>query len=186
MNLFAPTPRRLCTGAAVLGLIGPLVLMTATTGSAATAKASPATGPCRPNVVTDRDLPVWARTGFHGSFKVPHSVGRNGQIVAVLFGNPLQAPAGSERANKILWVPRTTPPSQPLVIVAQRIAPPARTPVWPARDQPTVRRQLDLGPGPSIVDMPSAGCWRLSLAWAGRRDSIDLEYGAPDPTDSHP
>ena len=33
-------------------------------------------------------------------------------------------------------------------------------------------------PGPSIVDMPQAGCWHLDLSWGGRTDSIDLEWVA--------
>jgi len=34
------------------------------------------------------------------------------------------------------------------------------------------------GPGPSIVDVPAPGCWRLTLSWSARRDSLDLQYRA--------
>jgi hypothetical protein len=41
---------------------------------------------------------------------------------------------------------------------------------------PPVRRIVPGGPGPSLVDLPSPGCWRLTLTWSGRRDSLDLRY----------
>jgi hypothetical protein len=37
----------------------------------------------------------------------------------------------------------------------------------------------DSSPGeiyPSYVNVPKAGCWRLTLRWAGHEDSIDLRY----------
>jgi hypothetical protein len=40
----------------------------------------------------------------------------------------------------------------------------------------TLTRTVPGGPGPSIVDLPSAGCWRLTLAWPGHTDSLDLTY----------
>jgi hypothetical protein len=39
-----------------------------------------------------------------------------------------------------------------------------------------VVRVIRGGPGPSYVNLPSPGCWRLTLRWSGRRDSLDLEY----------
>jgi hypothetical protein len=44
-----------------------------------------------------------------------------------------------------------------------------------------VVRVVQGGPGPSIVDLPRAGCWRLSLRWAGRTDELDLQYRALAP-----
>ena len=35
------------------------------------------------------------------------------------------------------------------------------------------------GPGeiyPSIVDVPTAGCWRFALTWNGARASVGLRY----------
>jgi hypothetical protein len=55
-------------------------------------------------------LPEWARTGFSDPKpKMPHVVGDAGTIAAVLFGDPLMSPPGPDRANKVLWVARTTP-----------------------------------------------------------------------------
>jgi hypothetical protein len=45
-------------------------------------------------------------------------------------------------------------------------------------DGRTATRTLQGGPGPSYVDLPGAGCWRLQLRWGGRRDVLDLAYRA--------
>jgi hypothetical protein len=42
---------------------------------------------------------------------------------------------------------------------------------------PVVRRVTG-SPGPSIIDLPAAGCWRLTLRWSGRVDTLDLRYVA--------
>jgi hypothetical protein len=43
-----------------------------------------------------------------------------------------------------------------------------------------VSRTVLGGPGPSIINLPASGCWRLTLRWSGRVDSLDLDY-APNP-----
>ena len=42
-----------------------------------------------------------------------------------------------------------------------------------------VERSVADGPGPSTIDLPEAGCWRMTLSWADRTDSLDLEYVSP-------
>jgi hypothetical protein len=32
------------------------------------------------------------------------------------------------------------------------------------------------GPGPSIIDLPQAGCWHLALKWSGHTDTMRLTY----------
>jgi hypothetical protein len=32
------------------------------------------------------------------------------------------------------------------------------------------------GPGPSGINLPAPGCWRLALRWSGRTDELDLQY----------
>jgi hypothetical protein len=114
-------------------------------------------------------VPVWARTGF--SERVPrlaHVRSRDGRIVALLFGDPLTAPARPRRANKILWVARR-PYAGPatLRIGAQRM-------LGSRAVGAPVARSLDVGP--SILDLPAAGCWRLTLHWSNRTDTLDLRY----------
>ena len=116
-------------------------------------------------------IPVWAHAGFSSSNpRVPYVLGRSGRIVAILFGYPLRSPVAPHRNNKILWVSRT-PAATPtaLWIRAQRME--GRHPVGAA-----VEHVVRGGPGPSYVDVPKAGCWRLTLSWAGRTDSLDLAY----------
>jgi hypothetical protein len=134
-------------------------------------EATAAPAPCHA-VVARGVLPAWARGGFHpANQKVPHVVGRSGQIVAVLFGYPLRARPGPRRTNKILWVSRTDAKMPAaLWIRAQQMK--GSTPVGSP-----VGRVLMGGPGPSVVDMPRVGCWRLTLTWSGRRDTLDLAYG---------
>jgi len=125
---------------------------------------------CRPGLRRSV-LPRWARAGFSGRApRAPHAVGRSGEIAAIVFGDPLVWPPRKRRNNKILWVSRR-PDDDPsdLRIRAQRMD-------GARAVGPSVRRQVEGGPGPSIVDLPGAGCWRLTLSWSGRHDSLDLRY----------
>ena len=141
--------------------------------SATQAAVPIAAGPCR-SLVDNGVLPTWARAGFSDPEPaMPHVMSRSGDIVAILFGYPLSSPPQAKVNNKILWVQRAGP-TGPVDISAQRVA--GATPVGGP-----VERRLDEGFGPSIVDLPNAGCWRLTLAFGDRTDTIDLDY-APSPT----
>jgi hypothetical protein len=126
--------------------------------------------PCRADV-TRAPLPSWASGGFGDPRSPPpYVVGRSGRIAAILFGYPLRSPPAPRRSNKILWVSRRSAGTTALWIRAQRYAGarPAGRPVT---------RLVRGGPGPSIVNLPGAGCWRLRLSWSGRTDVLDLAYG---------
>jgi hypothetical protein len=41
-----------------------------------------------------------------------------------------------------------------------------------------VGRKVIGGPGPSIINLPTAGCWRFTLRWSGQLDTLDLTYAA--------
>lgn len=116
-------------------------------------------------------LPVWARAGFSDPRpRIPHVLGRAGRIAAIIFGYPLLSPPSPQRANKILWVARAIPSSaSSLRISAQRMDG-TRTVGRP------VLRQVGGGPGPSIINLPAGGCWRFTLHWSGRSDTLDLDY----------
>jgi hypothetical protein len=117
-------------------------------------------------------LPEWARAGFSGDARAAHVLGDRGDIVAVVFGYPLHQPPAAGRSNKILWVSRMpVAPGDTLVIEARQPATGA-----------TASRDVPGGPGPSIIDLPRAGCWELTLAWSGHRDSMALEYTPPGAT----
>jgi hypothetical protein len=134
--------------------------------SAAHAKVAPcASG------VHEAVLPTWARTGFSDERPVmQYALGASGRIAAIVFGFPLLSPPGKTRNNKILWVSHSAVrPLSDLRIRAQRM-------VGTRSVGPVVLRTVDNGPGPSIVDLPAAGCWRLALTWSGRSDTLDLRY----------
>jgi hypothetical protein len=115
-------------------------------------------------------LPDWARQGFsEPEPSVAHEIGRSGEIAAIVFGDQLVSPPIPDRMNKILWVPRHATSAPKLDISAQRMD--GSVPVGDP-----VERSVAGGPGPSIIDLPEAGCWRLTLSWADRTDSLDLEY----------
>jgi hypothetical protein len=159
----------------------PILLLAAgaaLTGATATDHASQgatrAPAACR-SALSQGVLPVWARAGFSDPRpRMPHVLGRSGRIAAIEFGYPLLSPPSKVRANKVLWVSRS--PWQgvtSLWIRAQRMQ------GTRAVGQPVTRR-IQGGPGPSYVNLPAAGCWRLALHWAGREDTLDLHY-SPGP-----
>jgi hypothetical protein len=112
-------------------------------------------------------------TGRGGRFsdkepRMPYVLGEHGDIIAILFGNPLASPPRKDMSNKILWVSRpllTT--SSPLTIKASL---PGGT---------IFTTQVPGGPGPSIIDLPKAGCWHLTLTWSQHTDTMDLLYSFP-------
>ena len=117
-------------------------------------------------VVHTGALPGWARSGFTPSDQaLPHVVGEHDKIVGVVFGYPLRSPARPGRANKILWVPRSAAQHDPLKIKAALIG-----------SSRHASRQVDDGPGPSIIDMPAPGCWIFSLSWSGHTDQVAVPY----------
>lgn len=141
---------------------------------AASARTTRATSvaPCAPKVQRGV-LPVWMRAGFGQNARVTHAIGERGAIGAVLWNKPLYSPPAQHVNNKILWVPRHLAKSvAPMWIKMQKMN---GTQLVGA----PVRRIIANGPGPSYVDAPSAGCWRLTLTWSGRTDTLDLPYVPP-------
>jgi hypothetical protein len=97
--------------------------------------------------------------------------GVDGSILGVVFGYPLRAPDVSGQSNKILWV------ASPL----SGSAPSPRDPDLKIHatlngSGVAVDRVISGGPGPSTVDVPTAGCWTFNLSWSGRSDRLALPY----------
>jgi hypothetical protein len=155
-------PHRIRTGlavaASVIAVAGGAVTLTLTRGHGATSPRA-ASG-CSGNVSTDA-LPTWAREGFSSQgLHTPHVVGANGEIVGILFG-PLRAHQPEGTNNKVLWAAKDGFGS---LHISARLE----------GSDLTAARTVNLGP--SIVDVPAAGCWRLTLTWPGHSDSLDLLY----------
>jgi hypothetical protein len=137
--------------------------------SAATISSQVAAGSCQPHVANGV-IPSWARAGFSSPRPAMHyELGAHGRIVALLWAYPLLSPPPKTHNNKILWVSEVAPGASPLVITAQKM-------VGAVRTGAPVERQVAGGPGPSIINLPAAGCWRLSLQWSGHIDEMDLNY----------
>jgi hypothetical protein len=148
-----------------------VVVAAATAAPAGSSARAGSSAPACHSAVHHGVLPSWARTGFSDPRpRLPHVIGRSGEIAALVFGYPLRSPPGKDRANKILWVSRrAVKPLSDLRIRAQRMEGRRRV------GRPVTRVVVG-GPGPSGIDLPAAGCWRLTLRWSGRSDQLDLRY----------
>ena len=152
------------------GVLPAIALCVLVSGAGSAAAAPSGVRVCG-SAVRNGSLPVWARGGFHPpTQRIPHVLGRSGAIVAILWADPLEAPPPVNHNNKILWVPRRSFTALTnLRISAQRM----RGKRLVGRP---VQRSVRGGQGPSIINLPTVGCWRLALRWAGRKDSLDLQY----------
>jgi hypothetical protein len=160
---------------------GLVVLIAATTAAAPAPGAEHTTAPCSP-AVSHAVIPPWARAGFSDPRpRVTHVLGRSGAIIAILFGGSvLHSPPAVDRNNKILWVARKRNDFGDMHIRAQRMR-------GTALIGKPVARVVGGGPGPSIIDLPAAGCWRFTLTWStfglssgpSFRDTLDLRYVKP-------
>jgi hypothetical protein len=115
-------------------------------------------GGCAGTLVSDGEPPAWAQGGWHGHVKgtpwsVPWAMGTPGNAVAFLFAGQLVAgvsPRVNGTNNKILWVANSKAAEWGFVV--------AGSPMGESR--PTV----SVAGGPSIVDVPTAGCWTFRLS----------------------
>jgi hypothetical protein len=99
---------------------------------------------------------------------------REGNLAGVLFGENLAAPPRTNGpTNKILWISSVPRDGSTLTLT---LTPPAGgAPV-------TVTQPANSSPGeiyPSIVDVPSTGCWSVVAEWAGHRATLELPYQKP-------
>jgi hypothetical protein len=106
-------------------------------------------------VLTGSAMPAWAGVS-DGS--IPWAAGRPLEVVGVLFATELVAkgdrPDGS--TNKILWVTRAPISSSQLTVHARPVDAGA----------PVVTFQLQGNQQfPSIIDLPSPGCWLIDISW---------------------
>ena len=162
--------RRTTAGCTVVVATAAMTFGLAVASRVAVASTEPGSTACRAHVPV-RLLPIWARAGFSSPKpRMPYVLGQDRQIAAIQFANPLVSPPSKRYNNKILWVSRRpSAPGSDLQIRAQKLV--GDTPVGPL-----VHRTVTGGPGPSIINLPSAGCWQLKLRWSGRSDTLDLRY----------
>lgn len=148
----------------------PIAALVAAAGALVAGCSAPASMPPGPTdcpAVVDGPLPEWARTGFSPPNQdVTYVEGERGDIVAVLFGYPLEVAAtGAGSGEKILWVGRVLDDAPADLVVRGRSG------------QATMNTVIRGGPGPSSIDVPVAGCWTMNLTWGSHRDVVRLAFG---------
>jgi hypothetical protein len=138
-----------------------------TGGLTATAPPGAAGGGCGSTPARVGGKPAWAPTAPD----IPYVLASPATAAGFLFADPLRAGHVEGPANKILWVV-STPRTGPLVIDAH----PA------GMSAPAVHLEVpdNSSPGeiyPSIVDLPTSGCWELRLRWGSpvQTASVDLQ-----------
>jgi hypothetical protein len=157
-----------CLLAVSLGCSGGMA-KPATVASAPSAPTS-----CNGTVTSQGGVPpgwVDVAGGHNNPTGVPFTVDQAQTVAGFVFGYPLRAGHPDNPANKILWVVRLPRGGSELTITGHPLG--AATPVV------KVVQPANSGPGeiyPSIVDMPTAGCWVLDLAWGTHRASLALPY----------
>jgi hypothetical protein len=113
--------------------------------------------------------PAWTAPAFSDSSPGPpawpFALGGRGTVVALVFGYPLRAGDPTNPSKKVLWIMRRPRHGLPLQISATPLH--ASAPVIRSTWSP------DSSPGeiyPSSINVPTPGCWRLTLRWAGHTD----------------
>jgi hypothetical protein len=140
---------------------------------AAVASPSPIAASCAATSISRGEAPAWLdqASGHNSPVGVPFAIDGAQTVVGFLFGNPLRAGHPENPANKILWIVRFPRDGSDLTINAH--------PEGSATPVVKVVQPANSGPGeiyPSIVDMPTAGCWVMDLAWGSHRATLALPY----------
>ena len=113
--------------------------------------------------------PAWAT---ENAPELPYVISNGASAVGYLFAHPLRAVnSHSTTRDKILWYVRLPRNGHPLHIRARLRGRPG--PVV------HVEEPANSSPGeiyPSLVDVPTPGCWHVTLSWGPHTDAVDLQY----------
>ena len=91
---------------------------------------------------------------------------KSGAMVAIIFADPLISPALPNLGNKILWVTNDDDSATGSLHITGHLE----------GGTATMTTVVDGGPGPSLIDVPVAGCWQFDLSWGSHRDTIAIPY----------
>jgi hypothetical protein len=158
----------------VAGLAALVVIVAACTISQSQSTQTPGTpsaatfhtlaGGCAGTVLTDAEPPAWAQGGWNHQkgtpWPVPWAWGTDRDAVGFVFATQLVAgpsPRVDGSNNKVLWETKDFPSGSHVTVDGH----PAGVP------QPVVT----VAGGPSIVDVPTAGCWIFRLSWTANNGS---------------
>jgi hypothetical protein len=161
--------RRLTVGAAALAVVAAAGGFRLLNDGPGVATVVPAAVPACRSDVTRGVLPEWARTGFSDPEPVmPFVRSASGNVVAILFAGALYSPPRADPANKVLWTWHDLPSPAGLRVTARLEG-----------TGPATSVGLPVPAGPSYVDLPAPGCWRLTITWPTGHDTVDLRSVAP-------
>jgi hypothetical protein len=135
--------------------------------------AQPAAGGCGGTQAQRGPVPAWvdAAAGHNVPNGLPYVTASPDVAAGFLFGYPLRAGHPQDRSNKVLWVVRTPRQGSNLQIDAHPLG----------AQQPVVHESRPAGSGPGEIypdgiDVPTPGCWQLTLVWATGRAEVNLAY----------
>jgi hypothetical protein len=122
---------------------------------------------CAPAPIRKSNAPSWAEGVPPG---LPYAVAKGAKIAGFFFTHPLRAGHPTNPENKVLWVAAAGPVARTLKITA-RLA---------GTERPAVHFTFPAASGggiafPSLIDLPSAGCWHLVLNWHARAADINIQ-----------
>ncbi len=147
-------------------LVGMAVLAVAGCGTSSVHRAAAG---CVPTPIVHGTPPAWSNAAWSMSSQpvtVPYALASGGVAMAVEAVGSIRAGHPTNPTNKVLWVMRLPRQGKPLEITARQGGRVVR-----------INRPADSSPGeiyPSFVDLPTPGCWRLTLAWNRHRASINV------------
>ncbi|MGH7722123.1 MAG: hypothetical protein ACRENL_04715 [Candidatus Dormibacteria bacterium] len=133
-------------------------------------------GGCDATVVYQGGPPTWfldAAGGAGAPTTLSYFTAPSELIGGFIFGYPLRAGHPGNPTNKILWAVATPRDGSRLDIEGHPLSAPTPVVSYSFPD--------DSGPGeiyPSIVDVPSAGCWEFSLTWGTGKAQVELAFAA--------
>src|SRR5438105_15763542 len=115
----------------------------------------------------------WLETagGHNNPTSVRYVIGHPALVAGFLFSDPPRAGHPENPSNKVLWVVRTPRDGSPLTIDGH--------PLGATEPRVHLAQPANSGPGeiyPSIVDVPTAGCWQFDLRWAHSDAQVELNY----------
>lgn len=135
-------------------------------GPAPVPGATYAAGGCGRTPLLLGAAPGWAASANPPPIR--YALADRGEVAGFLFGYPLVAPASATESDKVLWVVDSVR-AGPLRVTGHPLgaARPVVSSSWPANSEPGEIY-------PSLISVPSPGCWRFTLAWPGHTDTVDL------------
>jgi len=144
-----------------------------TSSTTQTTAASVSADGCGVTAVVRGGVPGWLDEagGHNNPTGLRYVIGHPALAAGFLFGDPLRVGHPENPANKILWVVRTPRQGSQLVVDGH--------PLGATEPQVHLAQPANSSPGeiyPSIVDVPSAGCWQFDLQWAHSHVQVELNY----------